>query len=245
MEHAVANAICETLPENAASCFMQPAPEMRPLDHAERCLKNGTDPDGWERADISVEIATTLFRSVIDVSTTNVVCASALKSSPEKYMTDREATKVKHYKDYYRNFNPLVIALSGGVQETSFAVLKRIARKASKTKGSYLEWEAYTWNVQMWRRIGICMAHVAAWVVGRTRSGESAHALASRLPRKLRGGARARARVVPIGGVRAPRRAPAPFSGVSPIPLLCPTNAPFPPVIAISAPCVAAMSICA
>ena len=54
MEYAVVDAIRECVPPGVLSISSQPAPERIPPDHAERCRRDHTSPDGWKRADIAL-----------------------------------------------------------------------------------------------------------------------------------------------------------------------------------------------
>jgi len=125
MEHCLTDAIQDIIPEGVVTSHMQPGCERVPLDHVERCRKNKEDLLGAERADISIE-TTGGRRKVLDMGTTNVVSRSALQSNVETHMERIVDAKMKRYKDYYRNFSPFIMRLSGGVTESSWAAIKTI-----------------------------------------------------------------------------------------------------------------------
>ena len=74
-----------------------------------------------------------------------------------------EATKDRSYADYYQNFHPFILSLSGGVTERSWNVLKIAGGMASDAARPRLKWERYGWAVRMLRRINAGMAKVIAW----------------------------------------------------------------------------------
>src|SRR5580658_5028482 len=93
---------------------------------------------------------------VLDVRTTNVLCASAVgAASPATHLNGLERAKSAKYADYYRAFRPFVIDLSGAVSETSDGALKLIAREAARASLPRLQWEAFDWAVRMQRRIAV------------------------------------------------------------------------------------------
>ncbi len=91
----------------------QPAPERYPPDHAERCARDRTSPDGWKRADISFAFITGTTIT-LDVRTTNTQAASVLGSA-DAHLRALERAKVAKYGAYYSNLAPFVIDLSGAV----------------------------------------------------------------------------------------------------------------------------------
>ena len=170
MEHVVADAIREFVPPQTVTTHMQPAPERRPVDHLARCRAARLDPGSWRQADIAVETVS-LHRKVIDVGTINVLSKSALAaSSAGVAMNTVHETKTRHYKDYYADFSPFVVSLSGGVTPSSRAVLKEIAKWAADASGPHLHWEPFSWANDMLKRIGAGMARVAGWLATRSRT---------------------------------------------------------------------------
>src|SRR5580658_7457201 len=118
---------------------------------------------------------------VLDVRTTNVLCASAVgAASPATHLNGLERAKSAKYADYYRAFRPFVIDLSGAVSETSYGALKLIAKEAARASRPRLHWEAFDWAVRMlhweafdWavrmqRRIAVAMVRCAAWTATRS-----------------------------------------------------------------------------
>lgn len=166
MEFAVMEAIRESLPHGTVAISSQPAPERIPPDHAQRCAKAGTSPDGWKRADVGLAFLTGKTVT-LDVRTTNVLSASAQASSPAAHLASLEKAKRVKYADYYRDFRPFVIDLSGAVNESSFGVLASIAKEAAKCAGPTLPWEPSDWAVRAQRRIAVAMVKATAWVATR------------------------------------------------------------------------------
>ena len=161
-------AVEECLPPGVVSVWAQPAPERFPPDHAARCARDGCSPDGWKRADIALEFLTGKT-VVLDVRTTNVLCASAVgAASPSAHLNGLERAKSAKYADYYRAFRPFVIDLSGAVSETSYGALKLIAKEAARASLPRLRWEAFDWAVRMQRRITVAMVRCAAWIATRS-----------------------------------------------------------------------------
>jgi hypothetical protein len=166
MEFAVMEAIREEVPHGTVTVSSQPAPERIPPDHAARCARAGTSPDGWKRADVGLAFLTGKTVT-LDVRTTNVLAASALVSTPAAHLAALEGAKTLKYAAYYRDFKPFVIDLSGAVSEPSFGVLKSIANEAAKSAGRTLHWEPLDWAVRAQRRIAVAMAKATAWIATR------------------------------------------------------------------------------
>ena len=166
MEHVVADAISACVPAGVLRTLMQPHTESEPVDHAERCRADGLDPTAARRADIAVDFRD-LHRLVIDVATTNVVSNSALSKSVLAHMEGIESTKDRTYKEYYREFHPLIISLGGGVTERGWGVIKRICCEAARLSRPRLQWEPYQWAVRMLRHICAGMARVMGWIATR------------------------------------------------------------------------------
>jgi hypothetical protein len=166
MEHVVADAISACLPPGVLHTTMQPPPEKQPVDHVERCRADGIDPSVARRADIAVEFRDA-HRLVIDVATTNVVSDSALSKFVLAHMEGIESGKDRKYKDYYREFYPLVISLGGGVTERGWGLIKRVCRTAARLTGPRLPWEPYEWAVRVLRHITAGMARVMGWIATR------------------------------------------------------------------------------
>jgi len=168
MEYAVAEAIRECVPPGVVKISSQPAPEHTPLDHVERCRREGTSPDGWKRADVAVAFITGKTFT-LDVRTTNTQSASARgAASAEAHLCAQEAAKRAKYRGYYRNFLPYVIDLGGAVTESSFGALKQISDEAATASGPRLEWEKCDWAVRMQRRIAVAMVRTACQAATRT-----------------------------------------------------------------------------
>ena len=168
MEHVVADAIRECCPPSVVSTSMQPPPDRIPLDHAARCAARNEDPTSWRRADVAVETVR-LSRLVIDVGTVNVVSNTAVKTSVKSTLNKVVSTKSAKYKGYYNKFLPFAISLSGGVHETSHAVLKWVAKEAAEASKPRLSWEPYDWAVRMLRQITAGMARVVGWLLMKAR----------------------------------------------------------------------------
>lgn len=172
MEHVFANEVKDAVPGGVVHCSMQPGPEFRPPDHLARCAAEGVSPEAWRRADVAVEvIGSRPQRMVVDVGTTNVLSATALKSNVQDHMEGIWSKKVKHYKAYYAEFTPFVVSLSGGVPESSWAVLRRISKWGASANHPRLDWEADAWAVRALRGIAAAMARVSAWLLTRTFEG--------------------------------------------------------------------------
>jgi len=167
MEYAVAEAIRECAPPGVVAISSQPAPERIPPDHAERCRRSGTWPDGWKRADIALAFIT--GRTItLDVRTTNTQSASARgAASAEAHLRSQEREKVAKYAGYYRNFVPFVIDLGGAVNEDSYGALKEITREAANAAGPRLRWETFDWAARVQRRIAVAMVRTTAWLATR------------------------------------------------------------------------------
>ena len=100
MESAVADAIRECAPPGVVAISSQPAPERFPPDHAERCRRSGTSPDGWKRADIALAFITGTTIT-LDVRTTNTRSASAHgAASAEAHLRSQERENVAMYAGY-------------------------------------------------------------------------------------------------------------------------------------------------
>ena len=167
MEYAVAEAIRECVPPGIVAISSQPAPERIPPDHVARCQRDGTSPDGWKRADIALAFVTGKTFT-LDVRTTNTHSASArTAASPAAHLRAQERAKSAKYTDYYRNFLPFVIDLSGAVTEHSYGALKAITREAAKAAGPRLHWEKFDWAVRVQRRIAVAMVRTTAWLATR------------------------------------------------------------------------------
>jgi hypothetical protein len=174
MEFAVADAIREDAPPGVVSVFMQPSAERIPPDHAERCRRDKTSPDGWKRADIALAFANSGKVITLDVRTTNTHSASARgSSSADAFLGAQERAKKAKYADYYRNFHPYVIDLSGAVTETSYGVLKLIMKEAAGAAGPRLHWERFDWAVRAQRRIAVAMVRATAWLATRVQASAS------------------------------------------------------------------------
>ena len=200
MEYAVMEAVEECLPPGVVRVSSQPAPERFPPDHEARCARDGCSPDGWKRADVALEFVTGKT-VVLDVRTTNVLCASAIAaSSPAAHLKGLERAKSAKYADYYRAFKPFVIDLSGAVSETSYGALKLIA-EAAKASLPRLDWEAFDWAVRMQRRIAVAMVRCTAWIATRAPA------------RVVVPGCRAGLGRTGSAGAQEARAAPAPPSG--------------------------------
>lgn len=120
----------------------QPAPERIPPDHALRCARDGTSPDGWKRADVALAFVT--GRTItLDVRTTNTQSASALATTAAAHLHALEGAKTAKYAAYYRDFRPFVVDLGGAVSEQSFGALKSITKEAAKAAGPTLHWEPF------------------------------------------------------------------------------------------------------
>ena len=95
MEYAVAEAIRECAPPGVVAISSQPAPERIPPDHAVRCRRSGTSPDGWKRADIALAFIT-CTTITLDVRTTNTQSASAHgAASAEAHLRSQERRDVR------------------------------------------------------------------------------------------------------------------------------------------------------
>ena len=164
MEYAVMEAVRECVPSGIMATSPQPAPELIPPDHAARCARDGTSPDGWKRADIALAFITGKTIT-LDVRTTNTQCASA--GSAPVHLRGLEREKTAKYRDYYRDFHPFVIDLSGAVSERSFGVLKLITKEAAKAAGPRLTWERFDWAVRIQRRVAVAMVRTTAWLATR------------------------------------------------------------------------------
>ena len=129
MESAVAEAIRECLSPGVVSVTPQSAPERIPADHVARCRRDGTSPDRWKRADLTLAFitGTTITR---DVRTTDTQCASAA-SSAAAHLHSLERAKIVKYADDYRAFRPVVIDLGGAVSEVSY---ESITNRAAKVR---------------------------------------------------------------------------------------------------------------
>jgi hypothetical protein len=167
MEYAVMEAVEECAPAGTVKVWAQPAPERLPPDHAERCARAHTTPDGWKRADVAIEFVTGKTVT-LDVRTTNALSASAVAAgSPAAHLRALENSKTAKYAAYYRDFKPFVVDLGGAVSETSYGALKSIAKEAAKAAHPRLHWEAFDWAARMQRRIAVAMVRCTAWIATR------------------------------------------------------------------------------
>src|SRR5438552_16533384 len=92
------------------------------------------------------------------VRTTNTQSASAVTAgTAAAHLGALETGKVAKYADYYRDFKPFVVDLGGAVTETSYGVLKSIAKEAARGSHPRLHWECFDWAVRMQRRIAVAM----------------------------------------------------------------------------------------
>ena len=120
MEYAVAEAVRESVPPGIVKVWQQPAPEIIPLDHVERCRRANKSPDGWKRADVAFSLITGKT-VVVDVRTTNTQSKSARDAgSAGTFMDALAREKVVKSKDYYRDFQPYVVDLGGAVTHKSY-----------------------------------------------------------------------------------------------------------------------------
>jgi len=164
MEFAVMEAVRECVPAGIVVASSQPAPERIPPDHAARCARDRTTPDGWKRADIAFAFVTGKTIT-LDVRTTNMQCASAGLAA--SHLRGLEGGKTAKYADYDRDFHPFVIDLSGAVSERSFGALKHITAEAAKAAGPRHPWERSDWAVRIQRRIAVAMVRTTAWLATR------------------------------------------------------------------------------
>ena len=171
MEYAVAEAVRETVPAGVVSVWPQPSRERTPPDHEERCRHDEVSPEGWRRADIAFAFTTGKVIT-LDVRTTDTQCASARHpASAEAFLRSQEREKTMKYEGYYKHFRPFVIDLTGAVTETSYGVLREIAKEAAKAAGKAraprLHWEPLDWAVRVQRLIAVAMVRTTAWLVTR------------------------------------------------------------------------------
>jgi hypothetical protein len=164
MEYAVMEAMRECLPAGVVRTWAQPAPEFVPPDHAGRCAREGRTPDGWRRADIAADCTTNKVVT-LDVRTVHLQAASAITghASAAAHIVTLEREKKRKYTAYYSHFRPFVISVSGAVPETSYGVLKEVAKEASKASGPRLGWEKFGWAVNMMKRIAVAAVRAVAW----------------------------------------------------------------------------------
>ena len=164
MEYAVMAAMHECLPAGTVRTWAQPSPEFIPPDHVARCERVRCSPDAWRRADIAAECMTGKVVT-LDVRTVHLQAASAVPghASAAAHINALEREKRGKYAAYYSHFRPFVISISGAVPETTYGVLKEIAKEAAKVSGPRRGWEKFGWVVSMMKRIAVAAVRAVAW----------------------------------------------------------------------------------
>ena len=95
MEYAVVEAIRECAPPGVVAISSQAAPERIPPDHADRCRRSGTSPDGWKRADIALAFITGTTIT-LDVHNEHTVCVRARRGVRDANLAGQTAASASH-----------------------------------------------------------------------------------------------------------------------------------------------------
>ena len=182
VEELVRDTILQSLPSGTVHLLRQPVIEQDPPDHFERSIAMRICPFASRRADIAVEYADRT-RLVLDVAAINVVSHTAIRNSVIKTLEAKELDKDRHYRGYYRDFEPLIVTLAGGITERGWRTLKRIACKAARLSRPRFHWEPFDWAVRMLRLIAAGVAKVVGWMTTRVKeevpSGCTVHVVAN------------------------------------------------------------------
>jgi hypothetical protein len=99
-------------------------------------------------------------RYTIDITVTDPLCPSQVRSQPENILVNKKAKKERHYNLHYFNFYALPMTLLGGISGATSADLLDLVRKTSKVGNVRLpDWEICQSKPRILREVAFASLH--------------------------------------------------------------------------------------